>query len=205
MDTQIWTVAAEGISLATDAPMTWILTREVMSLAANIATAAGIIFGGWQLYVLNRAGKIEAHLNLIQSEREIWISALKAPEISGTIVPDVWGISGRNRAPGNLFVAILMDNCEHVYIRYKSGLLTKSAWKSFEGYIQRLSAVPVIRASWSDISTDYAPDFVAYIEKMMASTSSQATTNKQAAGMDQPQTGRVKSARPRKSVQPPPG
>ncbi len=73
-------------------------------ILANIATALAVAFAARQLWVLNRHARVESHLSLVQSEREIWTSALENPRLAG-VIQDVWRIPGHSAEVG-LFWAI---------------------------------------------------------------------------------------------------
>jgi hypothetical protein len=137
--------------------------KDITGIVGDIATALAVAFAAWQLWELNRRNKIESHLNLIESEREIWIAALQVPELSETVVTEVWGISDPRNAKRNIFVAIFLDNCEHIYLRHQYKLIDERTWEAVEGYIKRLVAVPSIQAALSDIEGDYDPEFIRYL------------------------------------------
>jgi hypothetical protein len=146
----------------------WEEFASISSVVANIATALAVAFAGYQLWLLNRHARIESHLNLVQSEREIWLAALATPDISNTVVDEVWGISARRHAKTNLFWAIFMDSCEHMFVRHQAGIMSARDWNSMESYIGRLIKAPSFQACWNDIRADYAPEFVAYLGSRMA-------------------------------------
>jgi hypothetical protein len=148
----------------------WEQFASISSVVANIATAVAVGFAGYQLWLLNRHARIESHLNLVQSEREIWLAALATPDISGTVVDEVWGASAPKHAKVNLFWAIFMDSCEHMYVRHQAGIMSSRDWHSMENYIGRLVAAPSFKTCWPAIRGDYAPEFVTYLDGRVAGT-----------------------------------
>ena len=142
----------------------WGTVKESVALAAEIATSLAMLFAGVQLAILNRQQRIDSHHNFISSEREIWLAALNNPRISKNIVENVWSTSLGNDPSSTLFVAIFLDNIEHMYRRYESGMLPKRTWRSIDAYVDRLFGVSIIRSSWADIRAEYDHDFATYLD-----------------------------------------
>jgi hypothetical protein len=145
----------------------WETFGNASSIIANVATAIAVVFAGFQLWEINRRARIESHLNLVQSEREIWLAALATPDISKTVVAEVWGISSPKNAKTNLFWAVFMDSCEHMYLRHRAGIMSDPDWHSMESYIGRLIKSQSFKSSWMDIKDDYSTEFAAYLDSRM--------------------------------------
>jgi hypothetical protein len=147
--------------------------KDAFEIVANIATALAFAIAAQQLWQIRHQNSLESHLNLIQSERDIWLAAMQFPDMSAT-VDSVWGASSPKLARQNAFIAILMDSCEQIYARKEARVISDADWNSMQNYMKRLMSAPEVQRSWQDISGDYSPAFVSYVEKAMANARLQA-------------------------------
>ena len=142
----------------------WGTIRDVAPIVADVATAMAFVAVAIQLWFIRKQTKVDAHLDFLRSEREIWKIALENPGVAPKLVQDVWKFAPGAEPSEELLFIFLVDNFWHAYMRRKAGFTSRESWAPFEIYMVNVLASTRGNLLWTHMKHLYHPDFVAHFD-----------------------------------------
>jgi hypothetical protein len=140
----------------------WDLTKDVATVLSGVGTFLAFLAVAYQLRIMNRQMRIEAHNMAVQSDRELWKIVLENPSIAPNLLKARWSNTGKFEPSEELFSAMMIDHFENLFVRHRNGLIPAESWVPFQQYVVSTLLTAPVRAIWELNKRFYSPDFVRY-------------------------------------------
>jgi hypothetical protein len=153
--------------LSFDKPNQW------LTFIANVGVLLGIALVAYELHQNSQATIGDTQQNLLNMlhERDDWLldQNFAATVVKAENEEELSSLEQRQYAE---WVYGKFNICEHVFDRYKAGLMSSETWQGWDGGCRSFMEVQASRDVWSDRKSWYAPEFVSYYDEVGAAAAS---------------------------------
>lgn len=145
----------------------WTQVQEVVQVLASLATAIALVALLYQLLLLNRQLRIDAHAAVVANDRALWTIALEHPSVAPALMQERWQTTGHFEPSEELFAALLLDHFEHIYVRYRNGFVDGQQWKALQDYVVDTLRTEPVRAVWESNKRLYLTAFTEHFDDLI--------------------------------------
>jgi len=153
---------------------------NIAQIVAAISVAGSLAFVGIQLHYNTKSNRAST----LQMNANYWLQYLTAmadPQLSKVYS---MGAAGRKEIEQGEFVQFFFlcratfMGCENQHYQYLSGLIDDKAYAGYEQTIkEQIAAFPGIRAMWQMVRHTYGPEFVKFMDLMVAQVPTHASSS----------------------------
>lgn len=141
------------------------IKENIVDLAQTVAIVFGLIISALELRNTFKVGKLNTYFQLTSSHREVWVEALKNPELNRVLQTDVDLVKAPITPEETRFVVLLTSHLSSTFIASKLGLFYVS--KSSLSDIIEFFSLPIPSKVWSEIKRVQDPKFVKFVDNLI--------------------------------------
>ena len=144
---------------------------SVAEIVASIVIVISLIYVGFEMNQNTQALRAEIHQNvqtILNEQNNVVVGDAEFHRIFVTAETRPDELSELEWSRFELFLYGRFGVWEYLHIAIHDNTITETEWLSFESYFLNLMCVPGYRRWWHQNRTSHNPDFIAYVDNIVA-------------------------------------